>query len=222
MLLALIDLSGVNMPLWIVSQIFAFLALIVIVYAMVFSKTKTKTLVLIICYNALMFVSTALLSNWLLSGVYSVAIFRDLVFIWREKKHPSNKNLAVATLLFFWVISATVACFTINWGLPSLQLALAIVIQCLSFFVIFGAWAKGVHLIRISRFTFDVFAIINYIIFQNYIAILINLFAMASIIVFYVRYFGKKRAQDKANPENSENQSQQQGGPHGQEQVSHA
>ena len=222
MLLAFIDLSGVNMSLWIVSQIFAALALVVIIYAMIFSKTKTKTLYAIIVFNILMIVSTALLKNWLPAGIYAVAIVRDFVFIWREKKHPINKNLAVATLVAFLIISTAVSCFTINWSLPSLQLALAVAIQLMALFVIYGAWAKGIHLMRISRFSLNVFYIFNYIIFQNYVALMVSTFTLISIIVFYVRFLEKKRAQDKANPENSENQSQQQGGTHGQEQVSNA
>ena len=217
MLLAFIDLSGVNMPLWIVSQIFAALALAAIVYAMAISKTKVKTMIAIVFYNVLMLVSTALLANWLFVGIYSVSIVRDSFFIWREKKFPDNKALAYATLVLFLIVSIVVSVFTIDWGLSSPQLALAIVIQIMALFIIYGAWAKGVHMIRISRFAFNVFSILNYFIFKNYVAILSSTFTLISIIVFYVRYFRKKRAQDKANPENSENQSQQQGGPHGQE-----
>ena len=192
-LMCFIDLSGVNLTLWIISQVFAFFALVTIVYTMIFSKTKIKTLIFVICYNVLMLLSTVMLANWLLVGIYSVAVVRDLVFIWREKKYPSNKNLAIATLFTFLIISVTVSCFTISWNLSALFLALAVTLQLLSLFVIYGAWAKGVHKIRISRFVFGILAILNHIVFRNYVAILIYLFSTASIIVFYIRYFRKKR-----------------------------
>jgi len=184
--------DDINWSLWIPSQVFAFLALIAMVYAMAISKTKTQTLIAIIIFNILMTASVAFLFNWLLVGIYSVAILRDLVFIWREKKHPNNKAISLATLFTFLAAAVIIAGFTIDWGQVPLELTLAVCIQLMALFIIYGAWAKGIHMIRISRFAFCSLAIINHLIFQNYIAIVIEVFAIVAIIVFYVRRRIKK------------------------------
>jgi len=199
------DFSNINFALWIPSQIFAFFALIVMVYAMAISKTKTKTMIAIIVFNLLMTVSVALLFNWLLVGIYSVAILRDLIFIWREKRYPNHRAISYTTLILFLLISIVIAGFTINWQQLPLELTLAILLQLLALFIIYGAWAKGVHMIRISRFAFCILAIINHLIFQNYIAIVIEAFAICAIIVFYIKFFRKKQRDTLLKNENQNN-----------------
>lgn len=159
---------------------------------MAISKTKTKTMIAVIIFNAFMTVSAALLGNWLLMGIVFVAIFRDIIFLWREKKYPNNRALSYATLVSFWVIAIIIAGFTIDWIQPTPELILAICIQLLALFIIYGAWAKGIHMIRISRFAFCTLAIINHLLFQNYIAIIIETFAICAICVFYIKFFKKK------------------------------
>jgi len=198
----------INWALWIPSQIFAFFALIVMVYAMAISKTKTRTLIAIIIFNTLMTVSVALLSNWLLVGIYFVAIFRDLVFIWREKKHPNNNALSLTTLFSFLIIAIIIAGFTIDWRLPSWELTLAVCIQLMALFIIYGAWAKGIHMIRISRFAFCTLAIVNHMIFQNYIAIVIEAFAICAIIVFYIKFFRRHSGRGSRSELRSEESSE--------------
>ena len=187
----------VRWEFWIPSQIFAFFALIAMIYAMQ-TKSKAKTLIAVMIFNALMLISTALLwwqplFNWVLVGIYGVAIARDLVFLWREKKYPNNNKLSITTLIIFLSISVTVAGFTMNFSQDAWLLTLAIVIQCVALFIIYGAWAKGVHLIRISRIVGASIILIQHILFQNFTAIVVEVVSISAVILFYIRFFTQKK-----------------------------
>ena len=184
----MINFDEIDLAFWIPSQVFAFFALVAIIYAMIFTKTKTQTLFAIIAFNIFIVISTALLSNWIITGISALAVARDIVFLWREKYYPGNRRISYATLFIFLALSIGIAVgLTIDWNLPTLELALALGIQVMALFIIYGAWAKGVHLIRISRFFYCSLVLINHIIFYNYIAIIIEAFAMIAIIVWYYR-----------------------------------
>ncbi|MCL2570157.1 MAG: YgjV family protein [Firmicutes bacterium] len=193
-----------DVPLWqwIVSQILASIALISIIYAFQ-SKTKARTMFFVAVFNFLMTFSVMLLSNWVLVGIYSVAVFRDLVFLWREKKYPKNTALSYVTLVVFLGASSIIGFFTWDWWFDTFIIVLGL-------FVIFGSWAKGVHLIRISRFVFCIITIINHIIFLNIIGVGIEVFVIVSITVFYIRFI-KKKAKNNLNDElQHSNQDEQQ------------
>ncbi|MCL2598654.1 MAG: YgjV family protein [Firmicutes bacterium] len=188
-----IDFGALNLALWIPSQISAFFALLTIGYAMAFAKSRKHTMFAMMCFNAFMIVSMGLLQNWPLLAVYCVAILRDVTILWREKHFPKNKPLAIANLLFFLVVIALVAYFTINWHASVALLFLQVGIQLASLFLVYGAWAKGDHLIRISRVCFCSLAIINDIMFSNIVGIAIESFAIVAVGVFYVKRLSKKQ-----------------------------
>jgi len=198
-----VDFSDINLAFWIPSQIFALFALITMVYAMAIAKTKTKTVFAIIIFNLFMTVSVGLLENWVLMGIFAVAIARDIVFLWREKYYPENKVLSYLTLILFLVIVVVVAAFTVDWQSSSLRLILAIGIQLMALFIVYGAWAKGVHMIRISRFAMCALVIVNHLIYQNYVAIAIEVFTICAITVFYIKFFRNKSTEGE--PEDSSN-----------------
>jgi len=180
--------------MWIASQVFASFALASIVCAMLFSKTRKQILIFVILFNASMAVSSALVENWLLVGIAAVAVARDIVFLWREKYYPNNRRLEIGTLILFLAISTLVAGFTINWvPYNPWHHVLAIFTQVAALFLIYGAWSKGVHLIRLSRIGLCIVFIINHILFQNYVSIITEVFALGAICAFYGRYFYRKR-----------------------------
>jgi hypothetical protein len=178
-------------PLWIASQIFAILALIVIVYTIIWTKIKSKTLICIMLFNVLVSISNALLSNYLLMGISILAVFRDGVFLWRERYYRDDNTLAIYILVFFLIASIVLAIFTIKWNAAPNLLLLSILIQISSLFVIYGAWASGVHLIRISRLTISILNIINQLIFANYTIVLIEVFSISATAIFYIQYYRK-------------------------------
>ncbi|MCL2847970.1 MAG: YgjV family protein [Firmicutes bacterium] len=186
------NFENVGLPTWIISQIFAVFALVMIVLSMQ-AKTKIRTMIFLMVFNALMIVSTALLSQWLIVGISALAIIRDILFIWREKYYPNNRGAALVTLFYILSISIILSYLTIDWSWPTLHLVNAIILQLFSMFFIFGAWKKGVHFIKISRFFLAISALIYHIIFQNYTAVIIEIFCICSIIVFYIRFMVSKR-----------------------------
>ena len=184
------DFSEIDFRFWIPSQVIAFVALLVMIYAMQ-AKTKTKTLVSIIIFNTLMGSALLILGDWQIAGIHAVAIARDLVFLWREKKYPDNKKISIATLVLFLVASCVVAGFTINWQDSAGWLTLAIFIQLSALGIIFGAWAHGVHLIRLSRLFSASIIMANHFRMQNPTAIVVEIVSITAIFVFYIRYFIK-------------------------------
>lgn len=187
----------ITLPIWIVSQIITVIALIMIIFAMQ-AKVKTKTLILTILFNFLMATATILLQNWILVGIFGVAVFRDLVFIWREKYFPNNQPISYTTLVLFLVISTVVSLFTASWWFDYL-------LMTCSLFVIFGSWAKGIHLIRISRFVLSSLAIVNHIMFFNITGVVVEVFSLLAITYFYFNYFRMKRSVDNTSRLSNEN-----------------
>jgi len=187
-----------GLPIWILSQVFSFFALIAIVLCMQ-AKTKMRTLAFLMAFNALMIISTALLRDWLLLGICALGIVRDVLFIWREKNYPDRRDVALVTLFYILAVSLVLSYLTIDWAGGTLRITLAIIIQLMAMLFIFGAWRKGIHLIKIVRFFFAIFIVINHIFVRNYIAIAIEVFCFCSVIVFYIRFLLKRHKDARIN-----------------------
>jgi len=187
--------QGVDFYIWVLSQVFALFALICIVIAFQ-SRSKDKTLLLTIIFNIFMTVSALLLKNYIIVGIVSIAVIRDASFLLREKHKPNDKILSYINLIVILIISFTVLIFVSTTLLDYLLMVSAL-------FLIYGSWAKGVHLIRISRVTYNILAAINHLYVGNYISILIECFTTASIIIFYIRLFIKIK-QTKIISENNQ------------------
>jgi hypothetical protein len=181
--------DNIGLPIWILSQVFAFFALISIILAFQ-SKTKTKTLLFTIAFNSFMSVATILLQNYVLTGIVAVAVLRDITFILREKYRPDSKVWSYLSLFFFLALSLTVSLITATWWFDYLLLVTAL-------FLIYGSWAKGVHLIRISRVAFCALVIVNHVINYNYVGIVIEVFSILSIAVFYIKFYRYIRKQNQ-------------------------
>ena len=170
-------------PLWILSQVFAFFALCCLVYAMVFTKKKWQTQLGVMGFNALMSVCVALQTDWVMFGIHSLAVARDIVFIWKDRYYPDNRAISISVIILFMTASVIVGIVTYVWWFQ-------VFLICASMFVDYGSWAKGVHMIRISRFVFSALAIVNFLTFRfNPTGVVISVFAITSVIIFYLRYF---------------------------------
>ena len=178
--------------LWIISQVVTLIALAFIVYGFQ-ARTKGRTLICTAICNVFLTIAFSLLQNWQAVGIFGFAIFRDLTFFWRERKHPDNNKLSIATLWFFLIGAAIIAIFTIDWYVDTVGLIIRVSWQLTAFFLIYGSWAKGCHVIRVSRMMFGAFAIINHVWFANWAAILTEGVIIGAIIYFYVKFFLKKK-----------------------------
>jgi len=176
-----------HIPLWqfLLSQVFALLALITLFIAFQF-KSSNRVLIIVALFNLLIAISNALLYNWVVVGIFALAVFRDLAFVWQRKKHPNNEALELGTLCFFLFASVVVFYFTYGgWWYSWL-------IQAASLFVILGSWWRGVHLIRISRIIISILAVYNHVVFYNYTNIAVEIVGLATIAIFYVRTYNNK------------------------------
>ena len=181
---------------FIISQIIGLVILCLVVCAFQ-TKNKGKTLWILTMCTALGIVSNALLLNWIIVTVLAINIFRFSTFAILEK-HGDKKELRLVALIFFWIITAAVSSLVtiladlhwFNWILLAGNL-----------FSIYGQWAKGLHLIRISNLFISSLLIINAAMFMNLMSIAIEIFVIISIIVFYVKFFRTSNSKKQNNPE---------------------
>lgn len=187
----------VPLPLWIASQVFGFICVALAMWSFQ-TKRKANTVLLIGIANIFSAVSLALLANWVVFSLISVAIVRSFTFYFIElrieKGKPINRQITLIFTLLFMVASIIPVIFTWTWWFDWVLLV------C-SLFIIYGSWAKGIHLIRIACFSYDALSIVNHIMFFNIIGLVQSILLTGSVIVFYVRYFIKKRKEQEQVPE---------------------
>ena len=182
------DMFEINVGLWqwVTSQILGFIILIIVVIAFQV-KRKTITLALISCAILIGLAMHALLENWIALALGIVTFVRFLTFLWlelREEKGRSvNPKLSLAILLFFCaaLVIATILTHGGQW--------FSWVFLAGNIIATYGFWAKGPHLMRLSNIQISILIIINSIMFQNPMNVLIETFVLASIAIFYIRYF---------------------------------
>lgn len=169
--------------LWIASQVFACAGLICIVYAYQV-KDKVKTLVGIGIASLFGVVSFALLGNWVVVMLVFFAAIRCFVFAHIEKRNesgnPMNRRTSFFIMLGFMLLTIIAVAIVREWWFDWILLLA-------SCFLIYGNWAEGIHMIRISGLVYAFLAIINHVIVGNLVAIIIEVFAAVSIILFYVK-----------------------------------
>jgi len=166
---------------FVLSQVFAGLALIAMLVAFQ-CKSPNRTLFIIAIFNTLIALSNALLYNWVVVGIFALAVLRDLVFLWQRKYYPNDRGIELTTLGVFLVLSIVVFYFTHSgWWYSWL-------LQAAALFVILGSWWRGIHLIRISRVVISVVAIYNHVYFLNYTNIAVEVVSLITIVIFYIRW----------------------------------
>ena len=170
-----------NFAVWGISQAFGLVALGLVFYAFqVKSRVKTLTAVAVGCI--FLAISTAILGNWVVTGLLLVAVGRSFTFAWFEKNGKPTKThqyAAVGAMALFITLSIIVVIFTWEWWFDWLVLAAS----CL---IVWGNWAKGIHPVRIAGAVGGIIHMANHIIFMNIMGTLIELSVLISIIAFYI------------------------------------
>jgi len=185
------NLDELQVPVWQwgLSQGLGVVILILVVFAFQ-AKRKIVTLSLISACLAISVISNSLLLNWVAVALGGVTLLRFLCFIWLEARGERVQRWVSVSVLFFFLIACAVSVVVLeiiglghwfNWVLLAGNL-----------FSTYGGWAKGVHLVRISNIQISILIIINALMFNNFMSIIIEAFALASIAIFYWRWLRKK------------------------------
>jgi hypothetical protein len=172
-------------PLWILSQIIALPAMFFIAKAFRYSDIeKDKARLYTVFHNLTLAVGSALLMNWIMATVLLIAGVRDLIFNWREKRHPDNRALSIGIFAFFMIISLVSSLITISWWFDWLLMGAAL-------FMIYATWVKGMAIMFWGRFMISSFAIVSHWTFDNYLT---DIISEITIIVVSISFLTKKKA----------------------------
>ena len=195
----------VDFPIWIISQFFAYLALIFSVWAWQV-KNKIKMMFLVGMFSLFLVISATLLWNYSLGVLFGLAAIRNFVFCfidWRVAKGRKLPSwLAYAFAVVFAILTITATALLWHTGM-TLWLELLICATLLGLIV--GNILKGTNLMRCSFIANRAFNIINHAYFMNVIAVFIAFAAIGSNLVFYLREFiawMKKRKSGEVVAEN--------------------
>ena len=200
-------------PLWWVSQVFAFIALVCFVWGWQI-KNKVKMMLLIGIASTALVVSAAFLENYSLAVLFGLAAIRNFVFAYLDWR-VSRKKYVPKWLSYFFAgvfAASTITASVLFMTIPSLRqyiafggtgwwLELFIMLTLLGLIV--GNILKGTNLMRVSFIANRAFNIINHVYFGNVIAIVIATFSICSNFVFYFRQFIEWRKKRK-NPDSGQ------------------
>jgi len=180
-----------NNPLWIISQVFAFVALILSFWAWQV-KDKVKLMLLVGLFSLFLAASASFLENYTLGVLFGLAAVRNFVFCyldWRASKGRDVRSwlryffaavFAVATItstvVLVYVVQVKTYGAWLEWMICATLIGLII-----------GNIQKGTHLMRISFIGNRAFNIINHIYFNNVISVIIAVTAISSNLIFYIR-----------------------------------
>ena len=133
-------------------------------------------------------VACAFLGNWVLAVICFNAAVRDVAYIWMDKKGYA-KTHPMALIILFGFLSATVISVILTmsgWWYDW-------VLMFTASFIVVGYWLRGIHWIRLSRFTHAGLAIYNHVHFSNFLGLMLDGTAIISILIFYALFLlGKK------------------------------
>ena len=185
-------LSQVQNPSWqwILSQVLSLCALVLLVLG-IMTKRKSMTVGLMAASFLLMAAATILLENYIIAAISLVALVRNIAYLLTEKYQAKlPKWFSHFVLATFMVITAAtlslIIVFLESWWLDWILLGLGL-------FIVYGTWAKGIHLIRLSNLSYTVVVIVNHLVFTNLVGVAMEIIFMVSIFAFYVKYFRAKR-----------------------------
>ena len=176
---------------WWVSQVFAFLSLIVMFWSFQI-KDKLKMMLLLGLGTTFLAVSASFLGNWTLTVLFALASIRNYVFCYFEWRALKDRGVARWVWYFFAgvFIVLTVASTIVLVHILKVDTAGTWVewLICMTLIgLIVGNVISGTDLMRLSFVANRVFNIINHIYFGNLIAIVIASLSIGSNIVFYIR-----------------------------------
>jgi len=180
-------------PLWWVSQIFAFIALVCFLWGWQI-KNKMRMMTLIGIASAALAASASFLGNFSLGVLFGLAAVRNFVFAYLELRVSKGKHVAkwltymfagifafctiTATILLVHVIKVDIHSIWLEWFICATLLGL-----------ILGNILKGTNVMRVSFILNRAFNIINHIYFVNLISVIIAALAIGSNFVYYIRLF---------------------------------
>ena len=187
---------------WWISQVFAFMSLIVMFWSFQI-KDKLKMMLLLGLGTTFLAISASFLGNWTLTVLFALASIRNYVFCYFEWRELKGRGVARWVWYFFAgvFITATVASTIILVHIIRVDTAGTWVewLICMTLIgLIVGNVISGTDLMRLSFVANRSFNIINHWYFANVIAVIIACLTISSNIIYYVRMFFSWRHEKKA------------------------
>ena len=193
---------------WRISQVFAFLSLIVMFWSFQI-KDKLKMMLLLGLGTTFLAISAAFLDNWTLTVLFALASIRNYVFCYFEWRVLKERPVPRWLWYFFAgvFIVATVASTVILVHIIQVDTAGTWVewLICLTLIgLIVGNVISGTDLMRVSFVANRSFNIINHWYFANVIAVIIACLTISSNIIYYIRQLVAWRKKRKMQVQNSD------------------
>jgi len=178
-------------PLWIVSQVFAFIALVFMVWSFQ-CKEKLRVMLLLGFGTFFLALSAAPLQNWVLASLFMQASVRNYVFFffdWRVKQgiHVPRKYYNIAAIIFSAAIVASTIIMVHIMQVPHTNLFVEWSIAATLVGLTIGNVLKGQNVMRLSFVINRMFNIYNHVYFLNAIAVIIAALAIISNGIYYFR-----------------------------------
>ena len=171
---------------WVASQCLGLVSVFLIFWAFQ-SKAKSKTLFIQTIAISLGVVANAFLGNYVIAGLLSVQIVRNIAFLFLDKyDNKVPKWLSYFTLVFFLAAVVIVVVFTRQWWWDW-------ILMVLSMLTVYGRWAKGIHKMRITALLFNSASIPNSIRFNNFMGLVMDIVIILSIIWFYIKRYRRRK-----------------------------
>jgi hypothetical protein len=187
-------------PLWVASQIFAFFALILSIWAWQV-KDKIRMMLLVGLFSLFLAISASFLENYSLGVLFGLAAIRNFVFCYLDWRVSKGKKV-YSWLPYFFAgifITSTVTATALLWH-TGMALWLEVLICVTLIGLIIGNIRKGTDLMRVSFIANRGFNIINHVYFNNAVAVVIAVAAIGSNVVFYTRQLMAWLSSRKENP----------------------
>jgi len=180
--------------MFILSQTFAFITLICVL-VMFQHKSKSGFLLWVILANIALTLSYVFLTDWVGTGLMTVATLRAVSFFFLEKNRAKTPNwLAVLVLLVFLIAHTITTALTWEIWFDWLLLVGALCQTC-------SSWAKGrMNLVRILNVAYSSLLIAHNIRVGNWMAIAVEAAVITSVIIYYVRRWYESRRGQADNP----------------------
>ncbi|MCL2228547.1 MAG: YgjV family protein [Firmicutes bacterium] len=187
----MIDFSDlhVSLPVWIVSQVFMLFALVTIVISMQL-KNKRRLLLAVGLVYIFYAINLALIQNWIVFVTIVVALVRNLIFAYYERRAEKGKQISNTTgwvTVFVFMLAIIIpTIFLWSWWFDWLLAAGSIPI-------LIGAYVKGIHLFKTAIILKAILNIISFVFYLNLVGIIYETVVITSIIAFYIRLLVTKK-----------------------------
>jgi len=171
---------NVDLWQWILSQA---LGLVGVVLLFITFQAKTKSRMLFLQAIAVLIgaVSTALLENYVLTGLLVFAAVRNFIFLGLDKYEKRvSKLFSYFTLAILLASVVLIVIFTRTWWYDWVIMVFALLTTQ-------AKWMKGEHLIRITSLMYSIIVIVNHIAFMNLMGLVIDVVIIISIVLFYIK-----------------------------------